>query len=112
MNQNLISVDECINYPVQTPKNASIEIKLEFKEKYKDAYVYYKAADTGYHNSHDRAYVLNKGKVPIIDNKASLFLLPVGIYKQEWKNYLYSKPHIHYRICYDNYAGKEDILFL
>ncbi len=111
-NSNKITVEECINYPLQIPKNAEIELKLEFKTNYENAYVYYKASDTGFHNSTDRAYILNKGKVPIINNKASLWLLPVGVYKQHWNNYLYSKPHIHYRICYVDSAGEENILFL
>lgn len=112
MNQSKISLEECLNFPLQIPKNADIELKLELKKNYKDAYIYYKAADTGFHNSHERAYILNIGKVPIIGNKASLWLLPVGIYKQFWNNYLYSKPHIHYRICYTNSAEPESTLFI
>jgi hypothetical protein len=112
MNQNKISLEECINYPIKIPQNADIEVKLEFKENYENAFVYYKSADTGYHNSPERAYILNKGKVPIINNKASLWLLPIGVYKEHWNNYLYSKKHIHYRICFTNSAKVENTLYL
>lgn len=100
MGYNIITIEEALNYPLQIPELGSVNIELNFKPQLNGAHVYYKASDTGFHNDHNRAYTLNKGKVEIKNNKAIITLHPVGVYKQPWDNYNYSRKHIHYRIIY------------
>ena len=107
MGYNIISVEEALSYPVQIPESASVKIELKFLDNLNGSYIYYKAADTGFHNDEQRAYTLNKGKVKIENGTALLTLFPIGIYKQHWNNYNYSKKHIHYRIIYPNQTLSE-----
>ena len=102
MGYNIITSEEALNYPLQIPELGSVKIKLSFNESTNGSHVYYKASDTGFHNDHNRAYTLNKGKVEIVNGEAIIVLYPVGVYKQPWNNYNYSKKHIHYRIIYSD----------
>ena len=107
MGYNIITPKEALNYPEQIPESANVKIELNFVESLNGSMVYYKASDTGFHNDHNRAYTLNKGKVKIVNGKAVLTLFPIGIYKQPWNNYNYSRKHIHYRIIYPNQTLSE-----
>lgn len=100
MDHNIISVEEAINYPEGIPHSANVNIELNFVDGLNGSYIYYKAADTGFHNNEQRAYSINKGKVKIENGKALLRLYPVGIYKKHWDNYNYSRKHVHYRIIF------------
>ena len=107
MKSNIITVEEALNYPIKIPELGSVNIELNFVESLNGSYVYYKASDTGFHNDHQRAYTLNKGKIQIQNSKAILTLYPIGIYKQPWNNYNYSRKHIHYRIIYPDQTLSE-----
>jgi hypothetical protein len=113
MGYNIITPQEALEYPIQTPVLGTVQVQLNFIESLNGSYVYYKASDTGFHNDHERAYVLNKGKVMIENGKAILTLYPIGVYKQPWNNYNYSKKHIHYRIIYkDNSLSEVFTIFV
>ena len=107
MGYNIISVEEALNYPEQIPEAASVKIELKFIDSLNGSHIYYKAADTGFHNDEQRAYTLNKGKIKIENGKATLRLFPIGVYKQHWNNYNYSRKHIHYRIIYPDQTLSE-----